>query len=419
MQGKQQSQNLIFHIASRTTTVGVVFAIVLALMLALSPAGQAQTFKVIYNFTGGSDGSIPEGLTMDGAGNLYGPTEAGALGSRGTVFKLQHSGRGWVLNTLYSFSGGNDGDNPFGGVAIAPDGTLYGTTLGGGASGFGTVFHLKPPPTAQAPWKETVLYSFTGGSDGAYPLGDLTVDQMGSIYGTAFYGGYNNDGVIYKLTPSGGGWNQTVLYAPTGGYPSGVAPEGGVIFDSSGNLYGGFLGGGPSNSGTVFQLSPSGSGWTMLTLHGFTGGSDGAGPLGGLIFDGSGDLYGTTYSGGSGLGHGGTIFKLTRSNGGWTFDTLYDLIGAEACGPTGKLVMDADGNLYGTTHCDAAYGYGYGSVFKLKPSNGGWTYTSLHDFTYGSDGGYPYRDIVFDANGNLFGTAGSNNGLGLVFEITP
>ena len=390
----------------------------LLIILAL-PSAQAQTYTVVHNFTGGGDGAAPEaGLTMDAAGNLYGTATGGGSTGGGTVFKLRHSGSSWVMNTLYSFQGGYDGSYPFGRVAIAKDGTLYGTTFGGNGSA-GTVFHLTPSPTAPktalAPWNETILYRFTGGIDGAAPEGDLTFDQAGSIYGTAAGGGpCDNEGVVYKLTSSGGGWTETVLYAPC--YlpgPAGV-PLGGVIFDTSGNLDGVLRFDGYSE-GSVYQLSPSGSGWTEQTLYGFTGGNDGGNPEGGLILDSSGNLYGTTPSGGG--GGGGTVWELTPFNGGWTFHTLYGLSGQG--GSWGKLLMDATGNLYGTAAGDGAYGQG--AVFKLTLSGGVWTYTSLHDFTGGSDGGNPFSNLVFDANGNLYGTtfAGGVYSYGVVFEITP
>ena len=402
------------------------FLLGLLFLLLTAHSAQAQTYTVIHTFTGGGDGAYPVvGLTMDAAGNLYGTAGEGGSTGNGTVFKLKHSGSGWVLIPLYSFQGGNDGSYPFGRVAIGKNGTLYGTTADAGGRGSGTVFHLTPSPTAPktalVPWNETVLYRFTGGSDGAFAQDDLTFDQAGSIYGTAASGGYKGCGVVYKLTSSGGGWTQTVLYSPICYESTGGLPYGGVIFDSSGNLDGVLRLGG-TGEGAVYQLSPSGSGWTEQTLYTFTDGNDGDRPAGGLILDSSGNLYGTTLFGGS--GGGGTVFELAPFNGGWTFNVLYGLSG-QGWGSWAKLLMDAAGNLYGTTFGDGAYGKG--SVFKLTLSGGVWTYTSLHDFTDGSDGGHPYSSLVFDANGNLYGTASSGgqaapmcgDGCGVVFEITP
>jgi uncharacterized repeat protein (TIGR03803 family) len=260
-----------------------------------------------------------------------------------------------------------------------------------------------------------VIHNFSG-RDGALPEGDIIFDQSGNIYGTTISGGLGI-GVIYELTPSGGGWTETVLYYCGQGAGDG-APYGGVILHPSGNLFGTFVYAQPYNSGAVYELSRSGSGWKRSMLYQFSGGDDGYEPEGGLMLDSAGNLYGTTTGGGS--GGGGTVFELTPSNGGWTFKTLYSFPCHQPCqGPLGKLVMDDAGNLYGTTNGDGAYGKG--SVFKLTPSSGGWTYTSLHDFTGGSDGGFPISSLVFDANGNLYGTAsdGGSNGAGVVFEITP
>ena len=414
MPSKQQSCNSLSRTISPTATTALALAIVFALTVVLTQSAHAQTYKVIHDFTDGAAGGV--GLTPDRAGNLYGVTWAGGAG-HGTVFKLRDSGSGWVFTTLYSFAGGDDGDTPWGRVALAQDGTLYGTTAYGGQNGEGTVFHLTPAPTALArvPWNKTVIHHFTG-SDGAMPLADLTFDSSGNIYGTTFYGGNTGNGVVYKLTPSGGDWTDTVLYSAQNNGDGSLA-LGGVVFDKSGNLYSVFALGGPYGYGAVFQLSPSGSGWTEHTVHGFTGGSDGGQPMGGLILDFSGNLYGETFGGGS--GGGGTMFEISPAGDGWTFNTLYGLSGVYGGGPAEKPNMDAGGSLYDTTFGDGVYGYG--SVFKLTPSSGGWTYTSLHDFAAGSDGASPSCTPVFDAHGNLYGTTrgGGAYGNGVIWEVTP
>jgi uncharacterized repeat protein (TIGR03803 family) len=259
-----------------------------------------------------------------------------------------------------------------------------------------------------------VLYRFAnGGADGANPgSGDLIFDQAGNIYGTTTFGG-KGYGVVYELTPSG---TESVLYAFSGS--DGYYPDAGVIFDNAGNLYGTTEDGGLNMLGTVFELTYSiGFGWAESFLYSFQNGNDGNQPSAGLIFDPSGNLYGTTSNGGS--GGGGTVFELTPSGGGWTYSLLYSFTGGNQCGPEGTLVMDGAGNLYGTTQCDGAHNKG--SVFKLTPSANGWTYTSLHDFTGGSDGGYPLCNVVFDANGSLYGTTygGGTQGVGVVWEIMP
>jgi uncharacterized repeat protein (TIGR03803 family) len=410
----------------RTLGAALSLAIMFATAIVATPAAlQAQTFTVLHNFTGGGDGATPKaGLTMDAAENFYGTTYLGGTGY-GVVFKLKHSGSGWVLTPLYSFAGGNDGANPFGRVAIAADGTLYGTTyLGGGTtgcmgSGCGTVFHLTPSPEAPkkalAPWNETVIFSFTGVYTGANPQGDIVFDRSGNICGTTVSGGNLDYGAVYQLTPSGNSWSETIIYSP-GDFNLFQAPYGGVVFDSAGNLYGTSSLGGYGGDGNVYRLSPAGSGWKAQSLHQFDG-TDGAEPIGGLILDSAGDLYGTTSIEGGGYG---TVFQITFGNGGWTFTTLHTFpTGKNYGGPIDQLFMDRAGNLYGTTFYDGAYGSG--SVFKLAPSDGGWIYSSLHDFTGGSDGEYPWSSLIVDTNGNLYGTTagGGGYGLGVVFQITP
>jgi uncharacterized repeat protein (TIGR03803 family) len=199
----------------------------------------------------------------------------------------------------------------------------------------------------------------------------------------------HNGGIIYQLNSSSG-WEEVVLYHPYG------YPGSGLTMDHAGNLYGTTFNGGKDLSGSVYKLTPSGSNWIETDLYDFTNGSDGSFPQAGVILDAAGNLYGATSAGGT--GQGGVVFKLTDSNGNWTDSTLYSLTGPHngrlVVGPIGNLVMDAAGNLYGTTLADGAHGYG--AVFKLTPSNGSWTYTSLHDFTNGSDGGYPYSTLVLD-----------------------
>ncbi|MGA2902230.1 MAG: choice-of-anchor tandem repeat GloVer-containing protein [Candidatus Korobacteraceae bacterium] len=428
MHGKAHSHSSMLGVS--WSPAGVALAIMLTLLLLIflilfitltAQPAMGQAYQVIHNFTGGADGAYGYvGLTPDRAGNFYGTAWAGGTYGYGTVFKLNHSGSGWVLTTLYSFAGGNDGATPWGRLALAQDGTLYGTTAyGGGSCGCGTVFHLTPPPTAPRTaltmWNETVIHRFTG-SDGEMPLADLTFDPSGNIYGTTFVGGSTGNGVVYQLTPSGGSWTETVLYSAQNNGDGRLA-LGGVVIDRSGDLYSVFALGGPYGYGAVYQLSPSGSGWTERTIYGFTGGSDGAQPMGGLILDSAGNLYGETT--GRGNGGGGTLFELSPAGDGWTFYMLYGLSGSYGGGPSEKPILDAAGNLYDTAYGDGAYGWG--SVFKLTPSYGGWTYTALHDFTGGSDGGTPSCTPAFDAAGNLYGTtrAGGAYGYGVLFEITP
>ncbi len=413
----------------------------LFLLLAAAIAAQAQTFTVLHKFSG-SDGANPyAGLTIDRGGNLYGTTQFGGHlsstcpGGCGTIFKFAPRGSGGVLSKLYEFSAGPQG-YPQARVVFGPDGTLYGTASGFGGygdNGYGAVFHLRPPAavckSVSCPWSETVLFSFDAAT-GFFPLGDLTFDAAGNIYGTTQFGGLTQYcggggcGVAYQLTQSGGAWTENILHAFTSG-PDGAYPNSGVISDRAGNLYGtapqdDYQGG---SYGLVYQLSPSGSDWTLNALYYFQAENDGAYPYAGLISDPAGNLYGATRNGPD---EAGTVFELTSSGGGWEYNLVYGLPpGDGCCGPYGTLVADAAGNLYGATL--TAGEYGEGNVFKLTPSNGAWTYTDLYDFTGHDDGGQPYGSLVLDANGNIYGTtyAGGNFecqgdfGCGVVFEITP
>ena len=415
------------RVGSRTWMRITVMSLYATLVLAVAiQSAQAQTYKVIHNFTG-ADGETPYSLTIGRGGSLYGTTFQGGQANAGTVYKLTPQNSAWVFSSLYSFSGGADGANPGATVTIGPDGAPYGTTIGGGDSnGDGTVFKLRPPATvcktSLCPWKETVLYRFSGNPDGSNPFAAVVFDNAGNLYSTTLFGGSGNNGTVFKLTPSGGGWMESVLY-PFQGAGDGASPDAEVIFDNAGNLYSTTSSGGSGNNGTVFRMTPSGGGWTENTLYPFQGGNDGGVPLAGLISDQSGNLYGATLCYGS--GGGGTAFQLTPSGGSWTFSLLHSFTWNGTCGnlpgPFYSLSMDQAGNLYGTTAAGGASGVG--TVFKLAPSGGGWIYTDLHDFTGVSDGYAPGSNVVFDSQGNLYGTAqfgGKGCFLcGVVWEITP
>jgi hypothetical protein len=393
-----------------------------ALTVIAMQSAQAQIFTVLHTFTGTSDGFAPiGGVSLDTSGNLYGSATFG--GDRGecnptgcgVVFKLTHGGGGWVLQPLYSFQGGADGAYPESPVVRSADGSFYSTSTGGGSFGYGTVFRLQPPPSAcksaLCPWTKTEIYSLMGsGGYGNAPTGALLL-SAGNIYGVSVGGGSPGyDGTVYELTPDGGGWTESVLNGSL------TSPAGGVIFDSSGNLYGTCATGGAHNDGFVYQLVRSGSAWTLNTLVSFAGG-DGSRPWGGLVMDAAGNVFGTTSM--AGPNGGGTVFELTPQDGGWIFTTLYSF-SPQAGQPLGTLTIDSQGNLYGTTNA------GFGSAFKLAPGLGGWTYSVLHSFTGGSDGANPSNaGVTLDSNGNIFGTAGGGgsqnciDGCGVVFEISP
>ncbi len=399
------------------------------LMFTAQPV-QGQTYRVIHYFSL-ADGAFPyAGLAIGKSGELYGTTEYGAGGNCtyynyvgcGTVYRLSSRDTGWVLNPLHIFTGTPDGAYP-GRITVGPNGTLYGTTgIGGG--GAGVVFNLKPAPsacrTALCPWMETLLYSFRGGLDDAWGGGQLTFDQLGRLYGTSWNGGSHGGGAVYQLTPSQGGWTETGLYNFEVG-TGGSGPVGTVTPDAAGNLYGM-----NSTNAAVFRLSPSETGWTKTVIHHFQN-NDGCEPRGGLIFDQAGAIYGSMSL--CGMKQGGTVFKLSPWGSGWFFQRLYDMPGRGPTTTNGNLVMDAAGNLYGTI----MYGgqYDRGGVFKLTPTAQGWMYTSLHDFAGGAeDGAYPYDGVTLGADGKIYGTTPYGGlascydpdmvpGCGVVFEITP
>jgi uncharacterized repeat protein (TIGR03803 family) len=421
MYSKQQSSSSLSRTIEVAATATLGIAIVFALTVVLTQSAQAQTFNVIYAFTGEQNGVNPHGnMAMDGEGNLYGVA--------GAIFELKHSPSGWIYKTLYPSWLPGDGDPN--GVVIGPDGSLYGTTFDGGGDGCdgfgcGTVFSLKSPsvpPNVMFHWGEffwvkTVLHRFTGGADGVNPIsGDVVFDPAGNLYGTTASGGTSGAGVVFELSPSQGGWTETIIHSFSGQTDGGY-PSAGVIFDRAGSLYGATGFRGIYNCGTIFQLTPSESGWQETTLYTFENGDDGCSPLADLILDQSGKLYGTTYVGGP--GGIGTVFMLAPSGGEWTFNLLYGFSGNDGVEPYVGLVMDMVGNLYGTT----LYGgtYNCGTAFKLSPSDGGWTHTTLHDFTCGSDGWQPWGRPILDGNGNLYGTTwvGGAHGYGVIWEITP
>ena len=427
----------------------MVVPLIVLLMLAPfvgAPAAEGQTYRVLHTFSGKQDGGLPVcGLALDRDGNLYGTTSiGGVVGSNitgacasgcGVVFAMVRSQSGWVLRPIHTFNG-HDGGKPTTGVIFGSGGELYGTTEGGGGPGggdwgAGTAFRLDPPVapcrSGICGWRHTVLHRFSRGTDGILPSsGPPVLDEAGNLYGTTAFGGYGDWGTVYQLSPAANGWNETILFSFSDG-ADGSMPNG-VVFDHSGALVGTTNTGGQYNCsgdscGTVFRLAPSETGLSEQVLHHFQGGDDGYWPRSAPIVDQSGDLIGTTINGG--VGGGGTLYTLSLSGGGWTFATIYNWTGFNS-GPADSLVMDAAGNLYGTTFQNGAYGWG--NVFKLTRWADSWLYTSIYDFTGGSDGGQPSGRVVLDSSGNLYGTAeaggrGTCNanwmGCGVVWEITP
>jgi uncharacterized repeat protein (TIGR03803 family) len=409
MNNSTQHRRRIFGIHRRVAVAALAFVIVFVAAVVPTRSAQAQTFSVLYSFLGGTDGGDPEaGLVRDAlSGNLYGTTFSGGAYGSGTVFKVDTTG---IETVLYSFKGTPDGVGPHAG--LVREGNLYGTTTQGGAYGYGTVFKVDKKG------KETVLYSFTGaGGDGNYPYAGLVRDALsGNLYGTTFYGGtYLNYGTVFKVDKTG---HETVLHSFTGGTDGGN-PYAGLVRDAlSGNLYGTTFGGGdltcnpPTGCGTVFKVDATGN---ETVLYSFTGGTDGGYPRAGLVRDAKGNLYGTT-SGGGVQGYG-TVFKVDTTG---TETVLYSFgaTAGDGAEPWASLVRDAQGNLYGTTFDGGAYDYG--TVFKVDKKG---KETVLYSFTGArGDGYYPIAGLVRDAlSGNLYGTTvgGGVQGSGMVFKLTP
>jgi len=282
------------------------------------------------------------------------------------------------------------------------------------------IFALSLLATNRCAAGEKVLHAFSeSAKDGRTTVRGWAADATGNLYGTTREGGAHASGTVFEMTPVvGGGWTEKVLYSFTEKPPNAYYPDAGLIFDAAGNLYGTTEAGGTSNFGTVFELSPvKDGGWREKVLHSFAG-ADGSTPYASLIFDGSGNLYGTTEVGGA-YGYG-TVFELVPGTGGtWTQKVLYSFTGTHGTNPYASLILDASGNLYSTTQTGGAYGHG--TVFELIPSKGGhWTEKILHNFN-NPDGTYPSAGLIFDTAGNLYGTSveGGTYNLGTVFELTP
>jgi uncharacterized repeat protein (TIGR03803 family) len=433
---------------NRKLSVGfVTLAILAAGLLGIGPRAAAQKEEILHSFHG-TDGSGPSAsLIFDAAGNLYGTTELGGTGlctggGCGTVFELSpKTGGGWSEKVLHSFhDNGVDGYSPMAAVILDGGGNIYGTTFSGGAYGGGTVFELIL--TEGEGWKENVLYDFGNGTDGGGPSASLIFDGAGNLYGTTTGGGAYGVGTVFELSPQAGAdWSEKVLHSFDDNGEDGYSPVASVVFDHAGNLYGTTFEGGFSvfSIGTAFELTPEvGGGWSEKILHQFIDGPynnhDGNFVYAGLILDATGDLYGTTFGGGCCNKHyGGTVFELSlRDSGNWGERIIHNFSSTEPqTGPQAGVIMDAVGNLYGTTvldgtgSCVSGTGVtvGCGTVFELGPNRrGGWVERILHSFDQdGTDGLYPTAGLIFDAAGDLYGTTptGGTAGFGTVFRVKP
>jgi uncharacterized repeat protein (TIGR03803 family) len=418
-----------FRVSSVIRACILIFAAALALLISAEP----QTYTVLHRFKGGQDGSIPNpGLLQDSEGNIYGTTNYGGTSHNcangcGTVFKATDSGQ---MRVLYNFTRGTDGGRPNGWLIRDPAGNLYGTTFQGGdlacnANGCGVAFKIDRGGT------ETTLYSFTAGPDGGQPVAGLVGDDAGNLYGVAPSGGDRTCnppygcGVVFKLDGAG---MESVLH--TFNLLDGAAAETGLIRDAQGDFYGVTGSGGDLTCnagygcGTVFKLDALGN---LTLLHTFTG-SDGQLPDSRLVLDAAGNLYGTTAQGGGPncLGPGcGTVFEVDTTG---KMTVLYRFKGGpDGFEPVGGIARDPAGNLYGTTYyggtCVHNYGYGCGTVFKLDRNGAKML---LHNFAGGSDGAFPFG-LTRDAAGYLYGTTSTGGdtkcsppyGCGAVYKLTP
>jgi uncharacterized repeat protein (TIGR03803 family) len=419
-------------------------ALVVLLTLTTLTAHAQYTESVLYNFgtitNDGRDPGMP--LIADGQGNFYSTTIEGGANNLGTVFELSPNGSGgWNETIIYSFAGSPDGASPYdNGLTFDSHGNLFGTTFYGGRTGgntcgtlgCGAVFELSP--NGSGGWTEQVLYQFSAGVGGYYPVGNLVVDANGNLFGAADYGGARGRGTIYELSPSSSGWTFNVIYflqgAVSGSFPTALTS------DASGNLYSTSYSGGNGGfgSGTVFRLSPSGSTWTYTKLFQFLG-PGGATPGSILTVDASGNLYGTTTQGGKstsacyGGGCGLTYMLTPTASGPWTEHILHEFTGGEdGYNPSEGVVLDSAGNVYGTAYYGGSNscGGGCGTVYELSPVSGGWKFSRLFGFT--SSTGTQPNGVIVDVQGHVYGTTQGgplatnciySYGCGTVFEVSP
>jgi uncharacterized repeat protein (TIGR03803 family) len=415
-----------------------ILCLVSVLWLTSICATASDTLTVLHTLSG-FDGQLPTGgLVFDSKGNLYGTASIGGTSSAsclnfsncGTVFELSPvGGGGWTFQVIYSFTGGADGAVPGGDLVVDNLGNIYGTAQSGGtvnsncSKGCGTVFELSPSGSS---WTFTTLHSFSW-SDGANPLGVIR-DSRGRLYGTTYDGGSWSAGTVFELAGSNGVWNLSTLYTfgDSGNVAGGTYPSAGLTMDGHGNLYGTAFSGGYSSSGcyascgTVFEISPGGK---FTVLYKFLGSlhKDGANSEGKLVLDAAGDVFGTTAFGGTsckGCNYG-TVFKLSHSSGTWKEQVLHRFNGTDGQTPMGDLAIDSAGNLYGATNYGGTVCVNCGTVFTIKKNGSG--FASLYSFTAGADGDDPFGGVTLNTAGDLFGTAGYGTafGQGEVFELSP
>ncbi len=413
-----------------TLTTGGMLLTAFLVFTASTAAQSTPALTTLYNFAGYPDAAYPYASLVIGRGEvLYGTTSLGGTLNDGAVFSLTpptSTGEAWT-ETVYGLP--DSGAILYGSATIGTRGFVSATTYVGGNSGLGTVFVLKPSGSPGRSEVDAVLHEFAGSpGDGAYP-GDLLIAN-GVLYGTTCFGGASDSGTVYSLTPptsEGGAWTETLIYSFSGG-SDGACPIGPFVSGTGGVFYGATYRGGISDAGTVFSLTPPaspGGPWTEAVLHTFASHpGDGEGPQGGVVIGSGGVLYGSTVNGGR-AGYG-TVFRLrppATSGGQWNEDLLYSFTGGSDGGnPYAGVVIGSGGVLYGT----AAVGgtSSYGTVFSLtRPASadGAWTEHVLYSFTGGSDGGEPYAGVVIGSGAVLYGATlvGGTSNFGTVFSLTP
>jgi uncharacterized repeat protein (TIGR03803 family) len=415
---------------------------ILASLLVLAPACAWSTvkdqFSTINKFNQSNGEQPNSSLIADAQGNLYGTTDEGGLSDGGVVFELSPTASGWTETVLYSFcavSGCADGGRPTG-LVFDSLGNLYGVTGGGGAHGYGTVYQLTPSSGGE--WQETVLHTFSG-PDGASPNGTLIFDSSGNLSGTTLGGGEHGSGTVFQLTSVSGTWKETLIYSfcAAANCTDGSSPQGGVILDQSGSLYGATRSGGDSTCyngynygcGVVFRLSGAGSKWRETVLHAFASNNEGIAPQAGVTFDASGNLFGTTYGGGA-FGYGVVFELIPATEDNWTEKVVHAFKFKTGANPSAGIIFDSSGNLYGA----ALYGgitnkvcpQGCGVVFEITTVSGKWKEDVIRFFSGIASGYGPAYGLTMDANGNLFGTTvwgdgycPAANGCGTVYELSP
>jgi len=389
----------------------------------LDRSASAVTETTLHAFTDGRDGGAPDaGLISDSNGNLYGTALDGGAYGYGTVYKLTHSASGWRETVLHNFHGGTgDGAFPEYDLAFDAAGNLYGTTSEGGIAwntpvrGWGTVFKLTPSGSV---WTERVIHFFASGNR---PSSGLIIDTAGDMFGEIGGSATGAGGSIYRMRNESTGWKFRTLFK-FDGTDNGNYPNGGLILDYAGNLYGMTNNGGAVCCGAVFDVKHGANDtWTQSLLYSFAGGTDGGFPNAPLVSNGPGKLYGTTTTGGDlscGSGGCGVVFELSLSGGIWTETVLHSFTDSpDGNNSQAGMTFDKTGNLFGTTTTGGADGYG--SVFELMPqSAGAWEETILYSFTNGNDGAYP-SNALLRRLGNIYSTASSGGrfGWGVVFEL--